>query len=188
MPRDRADHALEVIERNAQAEAQLVDSLLDLSRIAAGKLQLDSERVDLPALLEAVVDSVRPASDFKSITLEITPPAGPVIVVGDSSRLQQIFSNLLNNAVKFTPDGGHILVRITHQDRTLRFKSLIMALASMLNSCHACSTAFDRQRARKPGPVEALVWVWRLSASWCMRTEVRPSRRVRVKETAAHSR
>src|SRR5437660_992940 len=115
MSLDVVNHALEFIERTALAEAQIVESLLDLSCIAAGKLQLDSERVDLPALLEAVVDSVRPASDFKSLTLEITPPAGPVIVVGDSSRLQQIFSNLLNNAVKFTPNGGHIHVRITRR-------------------------------------------------------------------------
>src|SRR5439155_9518273 len=113
MPLDRADHALEVIERNAQVETQLVDSLLDLSRIAAGKLQLDSQRVDLPALVQAMVDSVRPSADSKNINVEVTPPPGPVITIADSARMQQIFSNLLTNAVKFTPNGGRIRVWIT---------------------------------------------------------------------------
>jgi PAS domain S-box-containing protein len=113
MPLERASHALEVIERNARAEAQLVESLLDLSRIAAGKLRLDTERVDLSSLVQAVVDSLRPSANAKGVALEMAARPGPMIVVGDSGRLQQIFSNLLTNAVKFTAQDGHIQVRLT---------------------------------------------------------------------------
>jgi signal transduction histidine kinase/ActR/RegA family two-component response regulator len=113
MPLERASHALEVIERNARAEAQLVESLLDLSRIAAGKLRLDTERVDLSSLVQAVVDSLRPSANAKGVALEMAARPGPMVVVGDSGRLQQIFSNLLTNAVKFTTQDGHIQVRLT---------------------------------------------------------------------------
>jgi PAS domain S-box-containing protein len=113
MPLERVSHALEVIERNARVEAQLVESLLDLSRIAAGKLKLDTEQVDLSSVVQTVVDSLRPAADHKAITLEVTMPPAPLVVIGDSGRLQQIFSNLLTNAVKFTSRGGQIRVRVS---------------------------------------------------------------------------
>jgi PAS domain S-box-containing protein len=112
IPLERASHALEVIERNARVEAQLVESLLDLSRIAAGKLRLDTERVDLSYVVRAVVDSLGPATDAKSIRVEMDLPVTPLVVIGDSGRLQQILSNLLTNAVKFTPHGGHVKVRV----------------------------------------------------------------------------
>jgi len=111
IPVERASHAFEVIERNARLEAQLVESLLDLSRIAAGQLRLDTERVDLSPLVQAVVDSVRPAADAKGLTIDVHAPGGVLTVIGDSGRLQQVFSNLLTNAIKFTPRGGHIHVR-----------------------------------------------------------------------------
>src|SRR5205823_9755964 len=104
-------HALEVIERNARVESQLVESLLDLSRIAAGKLKLDMERVDLSSVLQAVVDSLRPAAGNKGISLNVTMPPASVMMIGDSGRLQQIFSNLIMNAVKFSSRGGAIHVR-----------------------------------------------------------------------------
>jgi PAS domain S-box-containing protein len=111
-PAERTAQAYDVIEKNALAEARLVESLLDLSRIAAGQLKLDSERVDLPALLSSAIDSVRPAAHAKGINLEIATPQDAALI-GDSSRLQQIFSNLLTNAIKFTPRGGRIQVRLT---------------------------------------------------------------------------
>ena len=113
MPVERVSHALEVIERNARLEAQLVESLLDLSRIAAGKFRLDSGRVDLSVVLKTVVDSQRPAAEAKGITLNFAASSGAAVLVGDSGRLQQIFSNLLTNSVKFTAQGGHIQVRLT---------------------------------------------------------------------------
>ena len=90
-----------------------MESLLDLSRIAAGKLKLDRERVDLLSVLETVVDSVLPAANAKGLTLNLTAQPGPVAVIGDSGRLQQIFSNLLTNALKFTSRNGHVQVRLT---------------------------------------------------------------------------
>jgi CheY-like chemotaxis protein/nitrogen-specific signal transduction histidine kinase len=112
-PLDRTAQALEVIERNARMEVQLVESLLDLSRIAAGKLKIESERVDLPVVLKTVVDSARPAAEAKGITLDLTMQSKPVVLIGDSGRLQQVFSNLLTNAIKFTHRGGRIQVRFT---------------------------------------------------------------------------
>jgi signal transduction histidine kinase/ActR/RegA family two-component response regulator len=112
MPLERMSHAIEVIERNAQTEAQLVESLLDLSRIAAGKMKLDQERIDMSAVMQTVVDSMQPAANAKALTLEAVAEPGPLIVIGDSGRLQQILSNLLTNAVKFTSSGGHVQVRL----------------------------------------------------------------------------
>jgi PAS domain S-box-containing protein len=108
IPIEQAHRAIEVIERNARVETQLVESLLDLSRIAAGKLEMDSERVDLAVVLQSVVDSIRPSADAKGITLELAVPASPILLIGDSGRLQQVFSNLLSNAVKFTGNRGRI--------------------------------------------------------------------------------
>jgi PAS domain S-box-containing protein len=112
VPDERVPYVLGVIERNARAESQLVESLLDFSRIAAHKLDLHMEVVDLSSLLEVIVDSTRPTADAKGIMLKLTSVDGPVFVVGDSARLQQIFSNLLTNAFKFTPRAGHIQVRL----------------------------------------------------------------------------
>src|SRR5215475_4475807 len=84
IPLERATHAVEVIERNARLEAQLVESLLDLSRIAAGKLQLDSERIELAALLRSVMDSLQPTADANGVDLQIST-APDVVIVGDSA-------------------------------------------------------------------------------------------------------
>jgi CheY-like chemotaxis protein len=102
-----------VIERNARAEAQLVESLLDLSRITAGKLRLEKEQIELSSIVRTVVDSMRPAVEEKGLTLDLSIPPGPLVVIGDAARLQQIFSNLLTNAVKFTSPGGHVEVRVS---------------------------------------------------------------------------
>jgi PAS domain S-box-containing protein len=112
VPVERVPHVLRVIERNARAESQLVESLLDFSRIVANKLDLHMECVNLSSLLEIIVDSMRPTADAKGIMLTLTSVEGPVFVVGDSARLQQVFSNLLTNAFKFTPRAGHIQVRL----------------------------------------------------------------------------
>jgi signal transduction histidine kinase/CheY-like chemotaxis protein len=100
-----------VIERNALAEMRLVESLLDFSRMSAGQLKLDSERVNLNLLLRGVIESVRPTADAKRIKMEIAT-LQEVVLIGDSGRLEQIFSNLLTNAIKFTGNAGHIQVRV----------------------------------------------------------------------------
>ena len=110
--RGNADLAkgLEVIERNARAQTQIIDDLLDMSRIVSGKVRLDVQRVDLAAVARLAADTVRPAADAKGVRLQVVldPLAGPVN--GDPNRLQQVLWNLLTNAVKFTPRGGRVQV------------------------------------------------------------------------------
>ncbi|HEY2589684.1 MAG TPA: ATP-binding protein [Tepidisphaeraceae bacterium] len=103
---------LTVIERNARVQAQLIEDLLDMSRIIAGKIRLDVQQVDLQDVISSAVASVRHAADAKEIRLQVVldPLAGPVR--GDPGRLQQCFWNLLTNAIKFTPKGGKVQVAL----------------------------------------------------------------------------
>ena len=104
--------AIETIERNAQAQAQLVEDILDVSRVATGKLRLNIEPVDVATVINAAIDSVLLAADSKDIQLEVTLDPSARYVSGDSGRLQQITWNLLSNAIKFTPSGGRVSVRL----------------------------------------------------------------------------
>jgi len=107
---DEVDRAMEIIERNARAQVRLIDDLLDLSRIMGGRMRLDVQELSLLEVVQAVVDSVEPAARAKNVRLEaILDPQG-IVVSGDASRLQQVFWNLLTNAVKFTSKGGRIQV------------------------------------------------------------------------------
>jgi signal transduction histidine kinase/ActR/RegA family two-component response regulator len=101
---------LETIERNARAQTQLVEDLLDMSRILSGKVRLDVQTCEPTGFIEAALDSVRPAASAKGIRLEtlLDSTAGPVS--GDPGRLQQVMWNLLSNAIKFTPRGGKVQV------------------------------------------------------------------------------
>ena len=105
------ERALDSVERNARMQAQLINDLLDVSRASRGKLQLEIRIVDLPAAIAAAIDSVRGSVAQKN--LEVRTDLAPVWVAGDESRLQQIVTNLLTNAVQFTPEGGRILVSLT---------------------------------------------------------------------------
>jgi signal transduction histidine kinase/CheY-like chemotaxis protein len=109
---ERTAHALDVIMRNASAQVQLIDDLLDVSRIVTGKMRLDVRPVDLHAVVEAALDAVRLAAMAKEIRLQRVLDPGAVGVTGDPNRLQQVVWNLLNNAVKFTPKGGRVHVRL----------------------------------------------------------------------------
>ena len=111
-----AERAVETIYRNAKSQAQLVADLLDVSRIISGKLRLDVRTVDLIFIINSALDSIRPAADAKSIRLQamLDPAAGPIS--GDADRLQQVIWNLLTNAVKFTPKGGRIQVKLQRVD------------------------------------------------------------------------
>lgn len=107
-----AKKALSTIERNARSQNQLIDDILDVSRIITGKLRLDVQAVDLSNIITAAIDAARPAAEAKNIRLQmlLDPQAGPIS--GDPDRLQQIIWNLLSNAVKFTPKGGRVQVRL----------------------------------------------------------------------------
>ena len=106
------EQALEVIQRNARLQRQLIDELLDVSRIVAGKLELELAPTDLRAVVTAAVDTMRPAAEAKGIALECIARDTRPVVNGDSGRLQQVFVNLLSNAVKFTPAGGRVEIAI----------------------------------------------------------------------------
>ena len=110
--KEAAAHALEAVERNAKAQAKLIEDILDASRIITGKLQLDARPVDLIAVIEGALDTFRPAADAKSIDLhaELDRHTGPAS--GDPARLQQVMWNLISNAIKFTPKRGRVEVRL----------------------------------------------------------------------------
>ena len=107
-----AARALETIDRNAKSLAQLIEDVLDVSRIITGSLRLNIHPVELVSVINAAIDTVRPAAEAKNIQIEalLDSSVGPVL--GDSNRLQQIVWNLLSNAVKFTPKSGHVQVRL----------------------------------------------------------------------------
>jgi PAS domain S-box-containing protein len=104
--------ALETIDRNARSQAQLIEDLLDISRIVSGKMHLEIKTLKPSSVIAAAVDAIRPAAEAKNIRLQliIDPSAGPV--AGDYERLQQVVWNLLSNAVKFTSHGGRVEVRV----------------------------------------------------------------------------
>jgi PAS domain S-box-containing protein len=107
-----SEHALEIIERNATLQAQLIEDLLDVSRIIGGKLRLNTGPVEVARVIQDALDSVRPAAEAKSIKLLIAHTERANLVSGDPARLQQVFWNLLTNAVKFTPQGGQVDVSL----------------------------------------------------------------------------
>jgi signal transduction histidine kinase/response regulator RpfG family c-di-GMP phosphodiesterase len=115
LPEESSGGALETIERNARAQSQLIDDLLDVSRIITGKLRLDVRPLELASIIESVINSVRPAASAKGIEIlmNLDNSAGPVM--GDPNRLQQVVWNLLSNAVKFTPNHGRVYVGLTRR-------------------------------------------------------------------------
>jgi PAS domain S-box-containing protein len=103
---------LEIIQRNALLQAQLVEDILDVSRIVSGKLRMEVRPVELSSVIEGAVESVLPAAEAKGIRLQRVLDSGTSLVSGDSDRLQQVVWNLLMNAIKFTPKGGRVQVRL----------------------------------------------------------------------------
>jgi PAS domain S-box-containing protein len=113
-------HALDVIERNAVAQARLIDDLLDVSRIITGKIRLQMEQVDIGSVAGAALESLRPTADAKKLAVDFELPAGLPRITGDPQRIQQIFWNLLSNAVKFSEPGGRVALRLVQDGRTIQ--------------------------------------------------------------------
>ncbi|NOK09182.1 response regulator [Corallococcus exercitus] len=109
---EKAARALEAVERNTQVQTQLIEDLLDVSRIITGKMRLEIRPVNPAAFIEAALDSVRHAAEAKGVTLCAELPPGSGSIHGDTDRLQQMVWNLLSNAIKFTPRGGQVTVRL----------------------------------------------------------------------------
>ena len=112
LPADKAERGLETLERNATWLTQIVEDVLDVSRIVSGKIRLDVQPVELPLIVDNAVATVQPAADAKGLRIQtiIDPRVGPVS--GDPGRLQQVVWNLMSNAVKFTPKKGRVQVRL----------------------------------------------------------------------------
>ncbi|MDP9122590.1 MAG: PAS domain-containing protein, partial [Acidobacteriota bacterium] len=107
---DDLARGLDTIERNARAQTKIIEDLLDMSRIVSGKVRLDVQWIDLGSIVQAAVETVRPAADAKGVRIQAALDSLRSAVSGDASRLQQVFWNLLSNAVKFTPRGGRVQV------------------------------------------------------------------------------
>ncbi len=107
-----AERALMTIRRNAEAQARLIADILDVSRIITGKLRLDVKPVDLSAIIDAALESVKPAAEARQIDLAANRPTSHFTMLGDPDRLQQVIWNLLSNAVKFTPPGGRVSLNV----------------------------------------------------------------------------
>ena len=111
LDKETVTRALETIERNGRSQAQLIEDILDASRIITGKLRLISEPVELVSVIRAALDAVRPTAKTKGIHLEESLDY-PYRIMGDADRLQQIASNLLTNAIKFTSKGGRVHIKL----------------------------------------------------------------------------
>lgn len=115
IPQARWPEAMQVVERNSETLARLVEDLLDVSRIVSGKLTLEVESVDLHAVVEGVLDAMTLAAEAKSIRIKRVLDSAPMVVLGDPTRIRQIVTNLLTNAIKFTPKGGSVSVALRRQ-------------------------------------------------------------------------
>ncbi len=109
---EEVKQGLEVIDRNACAQTRIIEDLLDMNRILSGKVRLDVQRVELPAIIESSIETIKPAALAKNIRLHVVLDPLDLPVLGDPSRLQQIFWNVLSNAIKFTPSGGKVMVAL----------------------------------------------------------------------------
>ncbi|UOD33544.1 PAS domain S-box protein [Massilia violaceinigra] len=116
--RDQADlqRGLQTIERNARAQAQLIEDLLDMSRITSGKVLLDMQTISPTVFIDAAIETVRPAADAKNIRLDKVVAPGVGMIAGDPARLQQVIWNLLSNAIKFTPRDGMVRIELRAAD------------------------------------------------------------------------
>ncbi|MES2638749.1 MAG: ATP-binding protein [Myxococcota bacterium] len=142
-PPERFQRGLETIERNARAQAQLIDDLLDVSRILSGKLKLEIEPIDLGPIVEQAVESVRPAADARGIVLQVAMDSGGT-VMGDAGRLQQIVWNLLTNAIKFSPRGRRVQVLVER-----RHSAIELTVADTGNGIGAAFLPFVFERFRQ---------------------------------------
>jgi len=148
----RTQQALSTIERNAKLQSELIEDLLDVSRILQGKLNLNVSSVDLATTVKAAVETVRLAAEAKSIHIEVQLNSAIGLVSGDSTRLQQVVWNLLSNAVKFTPAGGRVEVRLEqvesrsgwyHANEAADARSSLQPLPLIAAQAHAQITVSD---------------------------------------------
>jgi signal transduction histidine kinase len=122
VPGDRQRHALDVVERNARLQARLIEDLLDVSRILHGRMSVDLQPLAIAPAVLFVVDSLRPAAASGNVDLHAPVLTGPGMIEGDSARVQQVVWNLVSNAIKFTPPGGHVHVDLTDDGASVELR------------------------------------------------------------------
>lgn len=152
LPAEKIEKALATVERNAVAQTRLIEDLMDMSRILSGKLTNEPRPIQFVSVVQAAVDTVRPAAESKGVALQLRSEIEAGDMNGDPSRLQQMICNLLTNAIKFTPSGGTVVVALEHVDADLRL--------SVIDSGAGIETAFlpyvfDRFRQGKAGTTRA---------------------------------
>ena len=140
---ERVPRVLDIVERNAQAQAQLVSDVLDVSRMVAGKIRLDPRPMSVTASIANAIDTVKPAADARGITIAFEDAQGPLVIHGDAERIQQVIWNLLSNAVKFTPPGGRVTVAAA---RRARFVEITVADTGLGLTPEFLPFVFDRFR------------------------------------------
>jgi signal transduction histidine kinase len=151
-------HALELIDRNAQAQAQSVNDLVDMSRTTTGKLQVELEPPPVVPVLEAALQSVRPAAQVKDLTIDTSWRVRDANVLADPTPLQQILWSLLSNAVKFTPNSGRIVVSAERMDQRIRIEVADTGIGIDPAFLPHVSV---RPTVRRRVVTAASAWVWR---------------------------
>lgn len=119
---DRTAQALEVLERNVKLQNNLIEDLLDVSRIITGKMRIESEKVDLVSIIETAIEAARPNAEAKNIKLSFQSESDTQIITGDVSRLQQIINNLINNGIKFTDQKGSVSLYLSEVGGKVRLE------------------------------------------------------------------
>ena len=152
-PRQEIRQAYDIIERQVENLVRLVEDLLDLGRITSGKIHLQKERVDLAAVIARAIEGARPLIDARRHRLEVNLPEAPVPVEADPVRLAQVLWNLLNNAAKYTPDGGRITLEVERSDgAVVRIRDTGMGIApEMLPKVYDLFTQMERTLDRSEG-------------------------------------
>ncbi|HEX8699253.1 MAG TPA: ATP-binding protein, partial [Myxococcaceae bacterium] len=148
LPPGKRERALETVERNARAQAQLIEDLLDVSRILAGKMRLEVAPVEVSPVVEEALESVRPAAEAKGLRLQAALDSMGT-VMGDTHRLQQVVWNLLSNAVKFTPKGGRVQVFVERRDSSVE---ITVADTGQGISADFLPHVFEQFRQEEGGP------------------------------------
>ena len=120
--RERYNQAIETIERNARLQNNLIEDLLDVSRIISGKMRIEAEKIDFVSAARSSLETVRPLAAAKNIALEFDTAENTLPINGDAARLQQIIVNLINNSVKFTPENGSVIVRLLKKRKMARLE------------------------------------------------------------------
>ena len=149
---EKQARALDTVERNARVQAQLIDDLLDVSRIVSGKLVMEMEPADIGAVVGAAVETVRPVAEAKGVRLEVTLESSSM-VRGDNRRLQQVVWNLLSNAVKFTPREGQVLVQVERRGNAVE---VLVRDTGVGIPVEFLPYVFERFRQAEAGPARKL--------------------------------